>query len=59
MQVLNPYYIFQIASIILWLSDEYYYYAACIFIVSMISIGVSLYETKKVNEMCVCVCTCK
>ncbi|XP_025081002.1 probable cation-transporting ATPase 13A3 isoform X3 [Pomacea canaliculata] len=46
-EVLNPYYIFQIASIILWLSDEYYYYAACIFIVSMISIGVSLYETKK------------
>lgn len=46
-EVLTPFYIFQIASIILWLADEYYYYAGCIFLVSGISIGVSLYETKK------------
>lgn len=46
-EVLNPFYIFQLASIILWSCDDYYYYASCIFIISMISIGVSLYEIKK------------
>ncbi|KAK7501877.1 hypothetical protein BaRGS_00006963 [Batillaria attramentaria] len=46
-EVLTPFYIFQIASIILWLFDEYYYYAGCIFFVSALSIGVSLCETKK------------
>lgn len=48
-QVLNPFYIFQIASIVLWSADDYYYYAACIFLISCISIGISLYETKKVR----------
>lgn len=45
---MNPFYIFQIASIILWMSDSYYYYAACIIVISVMSIAVSLYETKKV-----------
>uniref|UniRef100_A0A671RNE0 Probable cation-transporting ATPase 13A2 n=1 Tax=Sinocyclocheilus anshuiensis TaxID=1608454 RepID=A0A671RNE0_9TELE len=47
-EVLNPFYIFQVFSIILWMSDRYYYYAACILIISLISIGVSLYEIRKV-----------
>lgn len=46
-EVLNPFYIFQIFSIILWMYDKYYYYAACIFVISAISIGVSLCETRK------------
>ncbi|XP_065277201.1 polyamine-transporting ATPase 13A2 [Emys orbicularis] len=46
-EVLNPFYIFQVFSIILWLCDTYYYYAACIFVISAISIGLSLYETRK------------
>ncbi|XP_067423675.1 polyamine-transporting ATPase 13A2 isoform X2 [Emydura macquarii macquarii] len=46
-EVLNPFYIFQVFSIILWVCDTYYYYAACIFIISAISIGLSLYETRK------------
>nr|XP_057940919.1 cation-transporting ATPase 13A2 isoform X2 [Doryrhamphus excisus] len=46
-EVLNPFYIFQIFSIILWLFDEYYFYAACILLVSMLSIGISLYEIRK------------
>uniref|UniRef100_A0A452GXB0 P-type ATPase A domain-containing protein n=1 Tax=Gopherus agassizii TaxID=38772 RepID=A0A452GXB0_9SAUR len=46
-QVLNPFYIFQVFSIILWLCDAYYYYAACIFVISAVSIGLSLYETRK------------
>uniref|UniRef100_A0A8C4XKT4 Polyamine-transporting ATPase 13A2 n=1 Tax=Falco tinnunculus TaxID=100819 RepID=A0A8C4XKT4_FALTI len=46
-QVLNPFYIFQVFSIVLWVFDAYYYYAACIFLISTISLGLSLYETRK------------
>ncbi|KAK7132311.1 hypothetical protein R3I93_018761 [Phoxinus phoxinus] len=46
-EVLNPFYVFQVFSIILWMSDRYYYYAACIFIISLISIAVSLYQIRK------------
>nr|XP_033777807.1 cation-transporting ATPase 13A2 isoform X5 [Geotrypetes seraphini] len=46
-EVLNPFYIFQIFSIVLWMCDGYYYYAGCIFLISAISIGLSLYETRK------------
>ncbi|XP_057175089.1 cation-transporting ATPase 13A2 isoform X1 [Triplophysa rosa] len=46
-EVLNPFYVFQVFSIVLWISDHYYYYAACIFIISFISIAVSLYEIRK------------
>ncbi|XP_074831739.1 polyamine-transporting ATPase 13A2 [Carettochelys insculpta] len=50
-EVLNPFYIFQVFSIILWICDTYYYYAACIFFISAISIGLSLYETRKQSVM--------
>uniref|UniRef100_A0A8C9V095 ATPase cation transporting 13A2 n=1 Tax=Scleropages formosus TaxID=113540 RepID=A0A8C9V095_SCLFO len=46
-EVLNPFYIFQVFSIILWMSDRYYYYAACILFISLISISISLYEIRK------------
>ncbi|KAM4703534.1 LOW QUALITY PROTEIN: polyamine-transporting ATPase 13A2 [Rhinophrynus dorsalis] len=46
-EVLNPFYIFQVFSIILWMCDRYYYYAVCIFVISVVSIAVSLYETRK------------
>ncbi|KAI0460792.1 hypothetical protein LJB42_001592 [Komagataella kurtzmanii] len=46
-EVLHPFYIFQIFSIILWLLDDYYYYASCIFIISTLSIIQTLIETKK------------
>lgn len=45
-EALHPFYIFQIASLILWSADQYYYYAACIFIISIISITSTLVETK-------------
>ncbi|KIW09275.1 uncharacterized protein PV09_00196 [Verruconis gallopava] len=45
-EVLHPFYIFQIASLFLWSVDEYYYYAACIFIISVVSIVTTLVETK-------------
>ncbi|XP_051805292.1 cation-transporting ATPase 13A2 isoform X2 [Acanthochromis polyacanthus] len=46
-EILNPFYVFQVFSITVWMIDAYYYYALCIFIISVISIGISLYETRK------------
>nr|XP_020828389.1 probable cation-transporting ATPase 13A2 isoform X1 [Phascolarctos cinereus] len=49
-EVLNPFYIFQAFSITLWLWDTYYYYAGCIFLISIISIFLALYETRKQSQ---------
>ncbi|KAL2312417.1 Cation-transporting ATPase [Schizosaccharomyces pombe] len=46
-EVLHPFYIFQVFSIILWSMDSYYYYAICILIISVVSILGSLIETRK------------
>ncbi|BFZ61444.1 hypothetical protein YB2330_002510 [Saitoella coloradoensis] len=46
-EALHPFYIFQVGSIILWSFDEYYYYAACIFVISVGSIITTLIETKE------------
>lgn len=45
-EVLHPFYVFQIFSIFLWMADDYYYYAGCIFVISLASIINSLFETK-------------
>lgn len=45
-EVLHPFYMFQVFSIILWAFDEYYYYAGCIFLISIFSIINTLVETK-------------
>lgn len=45
-EVLHPFYIFQIASLTLWSLDSYYYYAACIFVISVGSITSTLIETR-------------
>ncbi|KAI0219960.1 putative cation-transporting ATPase 13A3 [Lamellibrachia satsuma] len=49
-EVLNPFYIFQICSVILWSLDDYYIYASCIVVISSISLVVSLYETRKQSQ---------
>ncbi|KAM7409529.1 hypothetical protein PAMA_001151 [Pampus argenteus] len=46
-EVLNPFYIFQLCSVILWCADEYYYYAMAIVFMSVVSIATSLYTIKK------------
>ncbi|KAK7966114.1 uncharacterized protein PG986_000391 [Apiospora aurea] len=45
-EVFHPFYIFQIASLVLWSLDEYYYYAICIFLMSAGSIVTTLIETR-------------
>ncbi|XP_066981982.1 polyamine-transporting ATPase 13A2-like [Macrobrachium rosenbergii] len=49
-EILNPFYIFQIASIVLWSFDNYILYASCIFFVSCLSVAVSLFETRKQSQ---------
>ncbi|RDD38189.1 putative cation-transporting ATPase 13A3 [Trichoplax sp. H2] len=44
-EVLNPFYVFQIFSIIFWMADYYYYYASCILTMSLFSIITTLIQT--------------
>lgn len=45
-EVLHPFYVFQVASMLLWSVDEYYYYAGCIFVISVVSVVTTLLEMK-------------
>ncbi|KAI0019616.1 hypothetical protein F4780DRAFT_745751 [Xylariomycetidae sp. FL0641] len=45
-EVFHPFYVFQIASLILWSLDQYFYYAICIFVMSAGSIVATLVETR-------------
>ncbi|KAI1138954.1 hypothetical protein F5Y05DRAFT_383131 [Hypoxylon sp. FL0543] len=45
-EVFHPFYVFQVASLILWSLDQYYYYAICIFVMSAGSIIATLVETR-------------
>ena len=49
-EVLNPFYIFQIFSVVLWLCDDYWSYATAIFMISALSITVSLKKTKQQSQ---------
>ncbi|MEQ2279041.1 hypothetical protein AMECASPLE_005382 [Ameca splendens] len=46
-EVLNPFYIFQLFSVVLWSAEDYYYYATAIVFMSVISIATSLYTIRK------------
>lgn len=37
-EVLNPFYLFQIWSVILWYFSEYEYYASCILLIAIVSL---------------------
>ncbi|KAK4127694.1 hypothetical protein N657DRAFT_641704 [Parathielavia appendiculata] len=45
-EVFHPFYVFQVASLILWSLDQYYYYAIAIFVISVGSITTTLIETR-------------
>lgn len=49
-EVLHPFYMFQLCSILLWSLDEYLFYAGCIFTISLMSVLISLYETRRQSE---------
>ncbi|UXI19428.1 aspartate aminotransferase [Sarcoptes scabiei] len=47
MEVLEPFYIFQVFSLIIWTCDSYYYYATCIVVMSVLSLVTSVYQTRQ------------
>ncbi|XP_034112051.1 polyamine-transporting ATPase 13A3 isoform X2 [Drosophila albomicans] len=47
LEVLNPFYVFQIFSVILWFTYDYYYYACVIMLMSIFGITMSIIQTKK------------
>ncbi|KAG8214021.1 hypothetical protein J3R82DRAFT_10776 [Butyriboletus roseoflavus] len=46
-EIIHPFYVFQVASIILWSLDDYIYYAFCIALISTLSVVTTLVDTKK------------
>ncbi|KAG2372656.1 hypothetical protein C9374_013664 [Naegleria lovaniensis] len=54
-EVLHPFYLFQVASVCVWLSENYYIYAVAIAVISSISSLLSMWETRsnmiKLKEM--------
>ncbi|VDM52193.1 unnamed protein product [Angiostrongylus costaricensis] len=46
MEVISPFYIFQIFSVTIWYSDEYCYYASVIVLMSVCSIIMDVYQTR-------------
>ena len=45
-EVSDPFYLFQVFSIILWSIEDYYKYAVVIIITTILSLGISVYETR-------------
>lgn len=46
-EVLHPFYIFQLLSVIIWIADVYYLYAGAVFVISTISVLTSLIQTRR------------
>jgi len=49
LEVLNPFYVFQLFSFCLWVADDYYYYAMAIFIMSSAGILMAVFQTRRVS----------
>ncbi|XP_063707485.1 polyamine-transporting ATPase 13A3 isoform X3 [Culicoides brevitarsis] len=47
LEVLNPFYVFQVFSVCLWFSYDYYYYASVIILMSGFGITLSIIQTRK------------
>lgn len=47
LEVLNPYYVFQVFSVVLWFAYDYYYYAIVIVLMSVFGIAMSIIQTRK------------
>ncbi|UYV64214.1 ATP13A3 [Cordylochernes scorpioides] len=50
-KVLEPFYIFQVFSMVIWYLDEYVYYATCIIIMSLLSLTLGVLQIRKVRNV--------
>jgi cation-transporting ATPase 13A3/4/5 len=48
LEILNPFYVFQFFSFLLWFIDDYVYYASAILLMSAIGVGVTIVQTRRV-----------
>lgn len=46
-QVSSPFYVYQMFIVIIWMVQDYYQFAVCIFIFSAVSVGMHVYESRK------------
>ncbi|XP_064537543.1 polyamine-transporting ATPase 13A3 isoform X1 [Drosophila montana] len=51
LEALNPFYVFQIFSVVLWFTYDYYYYACVILLMSIFGISMSIVQTKKNQDV--------
>ncbi|KIH52335.1 hypothetical protein ANCDUO_17564 [Ancylostoma duodenale] len=49
-EAISPFYIFQVFSVSIWFSDHYEYYASIIVVMSVMSIGIDVYQTRLVSN---------
>ncbi|XP_046398535.1 polyamine-transporting ATPase 13A3-like isoform X2 [Ischnura elegans] len=47
LEVLNPFYVFQFFSLMVWVSENYYYYAIAIVIMSVFGVTTSVIQTRR------------
>ena len=46
-EVLHPFFVFQLFSLVLWCFEQYFYFAACIFLIASVSIATTVLETRR------------
>ena len=49
LKVSNPFYLIQLYTIIVWMAQEFYEYTAVIILTTILVVGTSVWETRKVN----------
>uniref|UniRef100_A0A914Z1M3 Uncharacterized protein n=1 Tax=Panagrolaimus superbus TaxID=310955 RepID=A0A914Z1M3_9BILA len=46
-EVISPFYVFQIYSVLVWYNDNYQYYASIIVLMSVMSIAMDIFQTRR------------
>lgn len=49
LEVFNPFYVFQLFTIAVWLAEPYYYYCIAVVLMSTFGVATSVIQTKKVS----------
>lgn len=52
LEVLNPFYIFQVFTLSVWFAEGYFYYTIAIIIMSLFGITSTIVQTRKVRSVC-------